>query len=85
MTSAHWDSVGVGFGMALAGVTGKKAQAAAEGTVIVFAPFVVTVPPNASALPFSCEASPSVTPAASRMLPTKVDAPPSVVAPTAVQ
>src|SRR6185503_13520157 len=55
MTSAHWDSVGVGFGMALAGVTGKKAQAAAEGTVIVFAPFVVTVPPNASALPFSCE------------------------------
>src|SRR5664279_3012143 len=70
MTIAHSESAG----MPVLPPPASAAQAA--GTVIVFAPFVVTVPPKARALPVMFAFSPNVTPAASRILPTNEEAPP---------
>src|ERR1700682_4946101 len=80
MTIAHSERVGML----------PATNAAQEGTVIVFAS-VVTVPPNARALPVKFAKCPIVIPAASRIFPTNVgvaDAAafaPSVVAPTGAQ
>lgn len=77
---AHWESVGTARGTAQAG-----------GTVIVFAS-VVTVPPNARALPVKFAKCPIVIPAASMMVPTNVgvasdgtEFAPNVVAPMGAQ
>ena len=64
------------------GAGGGAAQA--PGTVMVLE-LVETVPPNAKALPVKLAPSPTATPAASRIFPTKVLAAPSVVAPAGAQ
>ena len=80
MTIAHSERVGML----------PPTNAAQLGTVIVFAS-VVTVPPNARALPVKFAKCPIVIPAASRMFPTNVGVSesaafaPSVVAPTGAQ
>src|ERR1700682_3462464 len=80
MTIAHSERVGML----------PATNAAQEGTVIVFAS-VVTVPPNARALPVKFAKCPIVIPAASRIFPTNVGVSdsaafaPSVVAPTGAQ
>src|ERR1700722_14259975 len=79
---AEWESVGI-----VAAALGIEVQV---GTVIVFAS-VVTVPPNARALPVRFAKCPTVIPAASRIFPENVGVGdsaalgPSVVAPTGTQ
>ena len=79
---AQWESVGI-----VAAALGIEVQV---GTVIVFAS-VVTVPPNARALPVRFAKCPTVIPAASRIFPENVGVGdsaalgPSVVAPTGTQ
>ena len=76
MPIAHSESVGMAVPLPTNG--------AQLGTVIVAAA-VVTVPPNAKALPVKFALSPIVIPAASRIFPTNALVAPSVVAPTGAQ
>src|ERR1700733_2615022 len=79
---AHWESVGIPTAAAVIEVH--------VGTVIVFAS-VVSVPPNAKALPVRFAKCPMVMPAASRIFPENVGVgdsaalAPSVVGPTGTQ
>lgn len=76
--------VGVSVGLGVGVGVGVGVRTAQVGTVIVSVS-VVTVPPNAKALPVNSEVLPMVIPEASMIVPLNVEFAPSVVAAVGVQ